>query len=392
MARSLALLVAAGLLMVPGQAVADADADARQAFDDGAAAEKRGAWTDAADAYQRAYTLKPHPYALFNLGRAREHTGELRLAAEAYQRYLDESPAAADRPRVQATIASLRATEGALTVETTLAGTPVAAEVMVDGAARGTAPQTLRLPGGPHRVELQLGSRRASRDVVTEFGEPQRLVIDVSARPGALAVRANVDGAAVTIDGFLAGATPLHVDLPAGPHVVDVSASGHVSSRQTVDLAPGGSAALAFYVAPLPTAPAPPAPPERDRAGVLAVQGLITVDGRDGLVTLIGTRAGPLTAGVVLGAWDGAGYYGTHADVMLSRRRLTPLLGIGVGYVVSEQGGVAVVPTAGLAVRDVLPGLGVRVDLHVTASAFVQWTDRAHVAFPLGASLVFSRR
>lgn len=393
-ARSAAVALAVLLLTTGRAAHADAADDARAAFDAGAAAEQRGAWAEAAAAYQRAYDLKPHPYALFNLGRALEHDGARRQAAMAYQRYLDESPAAADRARVERTIAALRATPGALTITSALAGAPVAAEVTIDGTARGAAPLTVELPGGPHRVELTLGSRRASRDVVTEFGEPLALAIDVSARPGTLAVRANIEGAAVTIDGFLAGATPLRLELPAGPHVVDVSATGRVGSRQSTTLAPGGSAALAFYLAPLPTA-APaiaPTPDATTQTGVLGVHALATTTGTVGLLGSLGARRGGVTAGLTLGGWDGHGLYGAYADVALGRRRVAPLLGIMVGYVVADVSGFALAPTAGLEVHDVLPPLGVRVDLRLTASAIVELAGGAHVAFPFGAALVFARR
>lgn len=70
-------------------------------------AYRSGRFQDAANALEEAYRLDPNPILLYNLARARESVGQLVLAREAYQRYLDEAPEAEDRTSVAARIEAL---------------------------------------------------------------------------------------------------------------------------------------------------------------------------------------------------------------------------------------------------------------------------------------------
>jgi tetratricopeptide (TPR) repeat protein len=67
-----------------------------------------------------------------------------------------------------------------------------------------------------------------------EYGRPLR------EGQGALAVIADVDGAAVTVDGIAKGPTPLEpVPLNGGRHVLRVAADGHAPLSIDVEIVPG---------------------------------------------------------------------------------------------------------------------------------------------------------
>ena len=126
---------------------------------------------------------------------------------------------------------------------------PAGARVFVDGRDRGQTPATV--PGlgrGTHRIRL-LRDGYATEDrrvVITASGSAQSVTIALTraAQPirasapaasattgqfvGALAIDSRPQGAAVFIDGKLAGATPLNVPVvPAGEHAVRLEREGY---------------------------------------------------------------------------------------------------------------------------------------------------------------------
>ncbi|MCO4768488.1 MAG: TonB-dependent receptor [Deltaproteobacteria bacterium] len=88
--RALALLLL--LLLVPGQALADARDDARRAFRTGMELIEQGAHADGALLLQKAYDLLPHPSVLYNIGLAWADAGEFDKSVEAFEAYLAERP------------------------------------------------------------------------------------------------------------------------------------------------------------------------------------------------------------------------------------------------------------------------------------------------------------
>ena len=117
------------------------------------------------------------------------------------------------------------------------------AEVVIDGAAKGTIPNSFELPAGRHQVEvkkagfkpfsdwfeLQEGERR-TRDVVLERAE---------APTGTLLVNSDAGGE-VYVDGQRKDVAPAIIaGLSAGDHVVEVRKDGVPPWRQTVTVAPG---------------------------------------------------------------------------------------------------------------------------------------------------------
>lgn len=62
--------------------------DARRFFNAGQKAFQAGRYVEAAKAFEEAFRIKPHPFALINAGDAWEKSGDLALAARTFQRVL----------------------------------------------------------------------------------------------------------------------------------------------------------------------------------------------------------------------------------------------------------------------------------------------------------------
>jgi hypothetical protein len=140
---------------------------------------------------------------------------------------------------------------------------PSGATVAVDGATRGTTPLALRdLPFGTRRVSVgRAGYDTVERRVSLSADRPSRSVEVVlratqapkssapvvpAATTGALSVESRPAGAAVAIDGRLAGKTPLLLDrLAPGTHTVRIERSGYRPWATTIDVKPGDRARVA---------------------------------------------------------------------------------------------------------------------------------------------------
>jgi hypothetical protein len=139
--------------------------------------------------------------------------------------------------------------KGTLAVTTTPAG----ANVVIDGAQRGTAPLTVELEAGDHVLLVNLNGSSRSVPFKVAPGAQVSQVIDlpkVVAPTGQLQIRTEPSGARVTIDGQKRGASPLTIEgLMPGPHTVTVEgARGSVTQQVTIE---GG--VTAALVVPLNT-------------------------------------------------------------------------------------------------------------------------------------------
>jgi tetratricopeptide (TPR) repeat protein len=84
------------------------DTEAMHLFEESAVAYKTGNFRTAVTLLERAYALKADPTLQYNLARAFEGLGDLRRAADAYQRYLQGAPDADDVGAVRARLATIR--------------------------------------------------------------------------------------------------------------------------------------------------------------------------------------------------------------------------------------------------------------------------------------------
>jgi hypothetical protein len=142
----------------------------------------------------------------------------------------------------------MRAGEGELAVQSR----PQGARVVVDGKESGVTPTTIRLPAGPHVLEVQVGKsepRVIPLTITAGVQTSQYIELrDVSAT-GALAIRSDPSGARITIDGQPRGTTPANIpNLSPGDHTVVLELGGRKVS-QAVKIAPGSTQQL---VIPIP--------------------------------------------------------------------------------------------------------------------------------------------
>jgi len=129
-------------LAVPTAALA-AD-DAKALYEEGVALFDEGKFADAADAFRRAYGLKPAWKLLYNIGQCEAAAKRHGLALEAFETYLSQGGddvTDTRREQVLAEVERLRKMVGSVEV---LA--PEGAVVLVDGVERGKAPLLGKLP------------------------------------------------------------------------------------------------------------------------------------------------------------------------------------------------------------------------------------------------------
>lgn len=117
-----------------------------------------------------------------------------------------------------------------------------AATVIIDGEERGQAPVVFTPPeAGPHAVVVRAdGHQEYSTTCETAPGQnceisatlvPQQVRVRVAVQPG-------IQGAELFVDGEVAGPVPYDGTLPAGSHVISVTAPGFEEYRQQVLLQP----------------------------------------------------------------------------------------------------------------------------------------------------------
>jgi eukaryotic-like serine/threonine-protein kinase len=136
---------------------------------------------------------------------------------------------------------------GNLTINTR----PIDAEVLIDGARRGTTPLTLSLTPGTHTITVRsAGDERivpltiASGAEVSHYFEmkPAEPVVVV----GRVSVVTDPPGARVSVDGKARGTSPITVtDLTPADHKVTVT-SDTGSAERTITVTAGGTASVMF--------------------------------------------------------------------------------------------------------------------------------------------------
>ena len=234
----LAALLVAGGAVVPAVARSESASQRSEAvakLQEGARALQEGAYVDALAAFKEAYRLVPSPKIHFNFGLAYLGLGRYADALDAFESFdreaRDAKPESIAEARKQ--IAELRGRVATLSIACDTA----AAEVFVDGRARGTTPL-----GGPFYVDP---------------GAHQLVVRSAGAAPHVRAFSAAA-GQAVKLDVRLAAVA---ITEPARPHAV-------------AERAPG----VALSATPRPRAAEEPAPLYRRPAFWIAV-GVVAVAG-----------------------------------------------------------------------------------------------------------------
>jgi hypothetical protein len=269
-----ALVAALGLLLAPCPAFADGSKleDARRAFAAGNQAYEAGKYLVAARAYESAYELSPLPSITFSMAQAyRRHYFEdadvqwLERAQSLYRRYLVEQPIGGRRAHAITHLGNIdlllaervtrtRAPEEkapALT-EILISSPAPRATASIDGAPPQDVPTVQRVAPGKHRVKLAApGFHEVELDTLAVEGRLSILPVDLKAKPGSIQIFAPPD-ADVWVDGRFAARTPVTaaLDLPAGRHLISISAHGRRPVSRVLSVERGSHQTLHVSLAP----------------------------------------------------------------------------------------------------------------------------------------------
>jgi hypothetical protein len=239
-----AFLVSAAILTLAAPASAQDEADRAQAraqFGLGVQRYEAADYQGALEAFQEAYRLAPHPTVYVNLANCYERLNRPLESLAHFERFLEEAenPTRQQRREVETAIARLRAMLG----ELRLTIVPDGATVTIDGTETRRTPilEPLRLPPGPHTIEVRMaGHLTARREVSLSQGETQRISIRLEPGTDPVPVEDPV------VDDPGAG-DPVVDPIETDP-VIPESNDGGYTFRLTPGVIIAGSTTLAFAV------------------------------------------------------------------------------------------------------------------------------------------------
>jgi hypothetical protein len=233
-----------------------------------------GQFDIAAKAWEEALALVPdHPSApalMFSAAQAHrrqyafdQDTRDLTRSLELYRRYLD---AARDGPRRIDAIQFISEIQGILARRAPSDPVPAEAErtqilvtsrapgalARIDGGALGTVPMALDVSPGEHKVEVEApGYFSATSTWLALKGRLVVSPVDLEARPAMVRIAAP-DDSRIFVDGVHLGRAPLGgpAQIPAGEHLLTVTASGHSAATRRLDLERGQALSVAIREMP----------------------------------------------------------------------------------------------------------------------------------------------
>jgi hypothetical protein len=181
---------------------------------------------------------------LYNVGLCERRLYKYGDAVKNLESYLSQGGARVPKDRRDAVareLAEIRALTAIVTV--TVTGDP--ADVTIDGEAVGSSPFRDPFLLGPGKKVFRAtreGEQPAEK--TEEIISGTQVTVTLSPKPkvteqATLTIESSPKGAIITIDGKLAGTTPLSVALDPGGHLVVAEASGYETYSQEVALAEG---------------------------------------------------------------------------------------------------------------------------------------------------------
>lgn len=141
-------------------------------FREGERAFKRHEYESAAAAFEEAYSIAPHPAALFNAATAHQKAGRLARAANLCARYLHDAPADdSRREKANALIGELTPKLGRIQIEDR-----GALDVQLDSAP--SEDEVTYVDPGDHVVTGRFGDKTVQRKVSVVAGSSARVVLE----------------------------------------------------------------------------------------------------------------------------------------------------------------------------------------------------------------------
>ncbi|MFO0550079.1 MAG: hypothetical protein U0271_16910 [Polyangiaceae bacterium] len=174
-----ALALVAALTATVGAAADDsapADRSAEAAFSKGEEAFARSDFVPAAQAFEEAYRLQPHPIALWNAALSWDRAGEAVRAANLYRRFLREAPTETPNRDL--------ATQALATVSPRVARIEVvvsrASAVHIDGQAVEASDGVVFVSPGDHIVDAVVDGESRVEHVTVEAGQTRTVAFDAT--------------------------------------------------------------------------------------------------------------------------------------------------------------------------------------------------------------------
>jgi len=243
-------------LSLSGEALAQGQGtDARRAFEQGVQLLEDARYAEAVSSLERSLAIREVPPVLYNLALAYRGTGAYLRAIATFERFLAVAPPREPlRGDAAAIIAELR--RAIARVRINVQGR--ASEVRLDDRviSQGDVETSVELDPGRHVVEARRqGYRPAVRALTLSPGASEEVRLDASESPlnARLQIQANVDDAAIVLDGRERGRGRFEGEVPPGTHPLEVSASGHVTDRRDIEVAPGANERVVVTLAQRPS-------------------------------------------------------------------------------------------------------------------------------------------
>jgi hypothetical protein len=187
-------------------------------------------YSDALEAYRRAWEATQSPALLYNMGRAYEGLGDFPKALDALEAFSDKAPPElkARVPRLKELLADVRSRVATLVVSSEVAG----AEIRLGDRLVGkTQPGQVAIKvnaGAQHLRVTHEDYRTYDRDLTLVGGRVETIDLTLkSKRAPLLRVVSPVTGAVVTVDGRAVGVVPAETSVAPGAHEVQLHRDGY---------------------------------------------------------------------------------------------------------------------------------------------------------------------
>lgn len=236
----------------PTLASADAVADAREAFEEGLALLDDERFADAVSAFERSIAHHETTAAVYDLGLACRGAGRIAAAVAAFERVIERLGDGSDDAlltNARTLREELRRQLARVTLD--VRGDPSA--VLLDGAPVASVSEPLILDPGLHVLETRRSGYLDQRaELRLAPGATERVTLDAAAAPvpARLEVHALPEAAVVRVDGAPRPGPDVRLELPAGPHMLSVTADGFEGVERTLELEPGGVERVSIALVP----------------------------------------------------------------------------------------------------------------------------------------------
>lgn len=206
-------------------------------------------YDDAIAAYEASYAIVPNPALHYNRGRAFEALGRFADALKAYESFmkLATPDLKAKVPQMAQHVEEVRKK----VTQLTLSVKPSGARVLLRGVMLGSAPLgTVAVNAGSAKIEVMAdGYAPYSKEIELPGGQSMTLEVELTPKADKVAtvvVLKSDPTATATIDGKVAGTTPVEMAIAPGTHSLELARDGYTTRQSSFVIANGERKELTF--------------------------------------------------------------------------------------------------------------------------------------------------